>query len=314
MESQREINRTFYFSNGYFALEEDGPEFNFTVSDTFDGGVNTNLHGEEVSLSIPYYNEMFRKNLDKPTSPDFEEQDFYYVKYSNQSVKNHVVEDIIHFHVKQVHNASSVHDCIKVSQDLYDVISDWQSFQYGWAFDNTEQCYDLYLKMLPYCYYNKIDCFAAVFNTINMISIFSDVFRILFFVFILVLVLIVVMHNRRIMKKEQYRLGVYKSLGYNNLYLTLAILFINIITTVAIFGISVLFSWGIGEGANFLIQFGFYTWSKNVIYYAIRMLTFSVLNVGLFSLMVLGIMIVSTFIPLLLIRKIKPSKIIRNAE
>ena len=312
--SQGGINRICYFQKGYCTLVENGPEIELTSTDSYEGVVKKELTGNEISMSVAFYNEIYGKNIANPTDPAFEEKDLYYYRYSNETVQNPVVCQVYHFRVSELHKGTSAHDFIHVSQEMYDDIVNWMVFQYGWVFDDVQQCYDMYRKLTPYGFYNCVTCFEAVYNTINIISIFSDVFNILFFVFIAVLVLIVVMHNRRIIKKEQYRFGVYKSLGYNNLYLTIAIILINVLTSVAIFGISLLFSWGIGEIANYLIQYGFYRWSQNIVYYSIRMLTFSVLYVGLASLLVLGIMLLSSFIPLLAIRKIKPSKIIRNAE
>lgn len=312
--SQADINLVSYLSKGYITFVEGGPEFENTLADSLDIVVKKELSDNNVSLSVPFYNEMFGKNIVNPTDPAFEEKDFYFYRYSNETVLNPVVRKVYKFHVSKLHKSSAPHDFMHISRDMYEDVVHWTVFQYGWVFDNVEQCYDIYKKLAPYGFYNCVTCFEAVYNTINIISIFSDVFNILFFVFMGVLVLIVVMHNRRIIKREQYRLGVYKSLGYNNLYLTMAIILINVLTSFVIFGISLLFSWGIGEIANYLIQYGFYRWSQNVIYYSIRMLTFSVLYVGLASLLVLGIMLISSFIPLLAIRKIKPSKIIRNAE
>ena len=299
---------------GHFALEENGAEYYPSFTDTSDGGVSDSLTENNISMGIRFYNEMFGKNLDKPTSLDFEEKDIYYYKYKDDSVINRVVDKVYKFHIEKVHNQSGDHDCIKVSQQMYDEIINWQVFQYGWVFDNVEQCYDIYKNLIKYGFYNKVTCFDAVYSTIDIILIVRDVFNVLYFVFIGILSLLVIMHNRRILKSEQYRLGVYKSLGYNNVYLTLVVVLINILTCLAIFGLSLLFSWGVGEAANFLIQFGFYKWSQNLIYYSIRMLSFSVLNVGLFSLLILGIMLIATVIPLFAIRKIKPSNIIRNAE
>ena len=313
-QAQSKIDIIFYLNKGYIAKEEGGPEFTPFDSETLDCVVKKELTGNDVSMSIPYYNDMFGTNLTSPDSPEFEERDFYFYKYSTESELNKVVEKVYKFHISEVHKQTNKHDYMYVSPEMYDETVHWVFYQYGWVFDNTEQCYDIYKNLTRYGFYNCVTCFDAVYNTINIISIFSDVFNILFFVFIAILFLIVIMHNRRIIKREQYRFGVYKSLGYNNLYLTLAVLLINILISIVIFGVALLFSWGIGEIANYLIQFGFYKWSQNMIYYSIRMLSFSILYVGLFSILVLGIMIVTSFIPLLLIRKIKPSKIIRNAE
>ena len=210
--SQADINLVSYLSKGYITFVEGGPEFENTLADSLDIVVKKELSDNNVSLSVPFYNEMFGKNIVNPTDPAFEEKDFYFYRYSNETVLNPVVRKVYKFHVSELHKASAPHDFMHISRDMYEDVVNWTDFQYGWVFDNVEQCYDIYKKLAPYGFYNCVTCFEAVYNTINIISIFSDVFNILFFVFMGVLVLIVVMHNRRIIKREQYRLG--KSLEF----------------------------------------------------------------------------------------------------
>ena len=122
------------------------------------------------------------------------------------------------------------------------------------------------------------------------------------------------MHNLRTIKKEQYRFGVYKSLGYSSLYLTIVILVTNVLMLLAIFALSSVFSYGTSFLANYLLQAGFAKYHSNRIFFKITLLSFNFKYTALYNLLTLGIMFVSSFVPLLVIRKIKPSKIIRNAE
>ena len=199
---------------------------------------------------------------------------------------------------------------LKTSQEL----RTWHLFQFGWAYDNPADCYKIYTGLLPYYFYNSVNCFKAVYNTIDAITVFSQVFSALLYILLGVLAIVIILHNVRIIRKEQYRLGVYKSLGYSNLYLTIVILLTNLIMMVAIFAISSAFSYGASLLANYCLQYGFFKYSSNRVYFLITLLIFEFKFVAIFNAITLGLMLVSSFVPLLIIRRIKPSKIIRNAE
>ena len=204
------------------------------------------------------------------------------------------------------HFFTSKDNCIEIRR--------WNLFQYGWTYSDPADCYEIYTKLSPYYFYNSIDCFKAVYNTIDAVTVFAQVFNSLLYILLGVLAGVIVLHTVRVIKKEQYRLGVYKSLGYSNLYLTVVIIVTNLVMMLAIFALSTAFSYGASILANYFLQYGFYKYSSNRIYFQITLLIFHFKYSVVFNAITLGLMLVSSFVPLLVIRKIKPSKIIRNAE
>ena len=308
-----EISPVRYMHKCAYSLEGDDKEYKFS-SEQYSMYPSKKLYNKEATMEINLYNEIFGTNCTSPTSSDFKERDMTIHKYSYVSRTEDIHMDQITVHITGIYVAKESWNKLTISQELFNKTVDWDFFQYGWVFDEPHQCYDLYQKLSPYYFYNHVACFDAVYTTIGIITIFSEIFSILLYLFIACLFLIIIMHNLRVVRNETYRFGVLKSLGYSNLYLAITVTFMNILSVVLIFGLSTVFSWGLGVLANRLIQFGFAKFMNNIIYYSITMLTYDIKYTLIYSLVVLGIMMVTLFVPLLAIRKIKPSKIIRNAE
>lgn len=304
-----------YLMNCYYSLSENGPLFeieNEKKDKCFYG--DDDLVGSEAMMNIAYYNETFNVNLTSPKDPNFEEKEIYITKYDNESYEGTRAIKTVKFQITKVYTAAYQGDCFRVSNELRRELRDWDTYVYGYAFDNVPQCYDLYQKLHPYMFYNYVTCFQAVFDTINIIAIFSEIFSIVLIGLIAILILIITMHNLRIIKRESYRFGVLKSMGYSSLYLAITLFIIDAITMLAIFGLSTIFSWAAGLGANRLIQLGFVQFAKSTVYLHITMVSFKFLMVLAFNGIVLLMMALTSFIPFLAIKRIKPSKIIRNAE
>ena len=292
-----------------YPYEADVPSSGYNVS----YNKNAEIKDNEVLMNISTYNMYFNTQFTTVDDPGFEEH--------TMTVYNYSYDDVLREHVKHTMTLkivglmkaggnSHMYATVETCQEL----RSWNLFQYGWAYDDPADCYTIYTGLLPYYFYNSVNCFKAVYNTIDAITVFARVFRALLYILLGVLALVIILHNMRIIKKEQYRLGVYKSLGYSNLYLTIVIVLTNLIMMLAIFAISTAFSYGASLLANYFLQYGFYKYSSNRVYFLITLLIFEFKFVAIFNAITLGLMLVSSFVPLLIIRKIKPSKIIRNAE
>ena len=168
--------------------------------------------------------------------------------------------------------------------------------------------------MVPQFYYTPLNAIGSVFNTINVNNIFNGIFQGIFVLLIDVEVLIVVMHSLKTMKKEQYRMGVYKSLGYSNIYLTLSMLLANVIMMAIITVFAVGVSLGISGLANYLIQNGFYFYTKHLIYYDLTIVSFRIDLVLIQCAITFGLLLLATFIPFIKIKKTKVNNIIKEAE
>ena len=296
-------NSTYFFNDDNVELELNREYYVYRSSA---------LHNDEAFINIDNYNAWFGTNITTEDDPSF--QDFYI------TIRNYGLDDTykenpkheIKLHVIGLRKMSSGNFYVAYENAMK--IKDWNLYQYGWTYTNVQECYNIYEKLTPHYFFNPIECFAAVYKTINIVSIFAEVFSVLMFVLLGILAVVIIMHNLRTIKKEQYRFGVYKSLGYSSLYLTIVILVTNVLMLLAIFALSSVFSYGTSFLANYLLQAGFAKYHSNRIFFKITLLSFNFKYTALYNLLTLGIMFVSSFVPLLVIRKIKPSKIIRNAE
>ena len=272
------------------------------------------LEGDNVIMNSVIYNKLFGKNCINKDSPEFEEKTIYIHNFGYDQSTDKRAKYVVKAVITDIADLGKDRIVFQASIEKRKEIARFNEVAYGYVFDDVHQAYSVFETMKPYFFYNTMKSFDAVFNTINIITIFSEVFRVLMFVLLGVLTLIIILHNLKTIKKEQYRLGVYKSLGYTNPYLTIAILMSNLIMIGAIFIFSIGFTYGMSFLVNYLLQAGFYHYTNNTIYFYITLLMFRFDYSVYFNLIALGLTIVSSFIPLLAIRRIKPNKIIKNAE
>ena len=299
-----------YLGNSTYMINNSGNEE--TIYRGYYSRYNKELTGNDAEIDMKMYNTLFKKNITYIEDPTFEPFDITFKNYGLEDLYHENPKHEVTLHVKALTNMTSGH--FNVAKEVFEEMKTWNMFQYAWAYSEVTECYQIYEDMTPYCFFNPIECFAAVYNTINIVGIFAQVFGVLLYVLLGILGVVLIMHNFRVIKKEQYRFGVYKSLGYSNLYLTIVIFVTNMIMFLAIFALSTAFSFGGSFVANALLQMGFARYHSNKIFYKITLLTFNFKYTLYYNLATLGIMLVSSFIPLLIIRKIKPSQIIRNAE
>ena len=300
-----------YFGNSTFMVDEDDEEQE--LKSWWHIYAREELTGNNMYVQIETYNQMFGTNYTTADVASFKPHDITIRNYSrDDEYKTKPIRELT-FHIEGLINSGKGRE-FYVCRDMYPVLSELFLYQYGWTYTEPTDCFTIYQKMTRHSMYNPLECFTAVFNTIQIVEIFSQVFSILLYILLAVMLISIIMHNIRLIRKEQYRLGVYKSLGYSNLYLTVTILVTNLVMWLAIFGISLLFSFGTSFLFNYFLQLGFAKYTSNAIFYKITMLVFRFDYTVQFILVALGEMFISSFVPLLAIRNIKPNKIIRNAE
>ena len=303
-----------YFLNTTYSVQQGGAQKSFDKEMPI-GYVFDNLSGHDVIMDISEYNKAFGTNLESVNDPRFEEKDIYVTKYSNAEYESQTAVETIQLHVKELFDFEKNELAIfLISEELHQEIMDWDIFTYGWAFDDPTQCFDLYQKTYAKCFYNPVDCFKVIYDTVNIIALFGDIFNIILGALLIILTLIIIMHNFRIIRNETYRFGVLKSMGYQSRYLASILLLIDLFSVGLIFAFSILAGWGTTLGANKLIQLGFANYAHSQAYLSITMVSFNIIHVLIFSSILLGLLLVTSFIPFLVIRRIKPSKIIRAAE
>ena len=131
---------------------------------------------------------------------------------------------------------------------------------------------------------------------------------------LVVLFVIVVFSGVKVIKKEEYRIGVYKSLGYGNKQISLSFVWYMILVVVSIFIVSTLMSLALSFIANAIMKNAFAFYMKTAIYNYIDLIKFRFVHVLYFNAFVFAFTSMSIFITIISIRKIKPNNIIRRAD
>lgn len=272
------------------------------------------LSGNSALMNIVEYNKYFGKNLKNSLDPNFEPEEIILSRKNPEKPEKNEKLESIPLHIIGVFETESMGRILLTSNEMKTAHIGWNVFQYGWMFDEVSQCYELYQNTYEHYYFNKVVCFDVIFKTIGIINVFSDVFGIIIFGLLIILGLVITMGNLKIIKTETYRIGVLKSMGYSSLFLAISILMVDVASALFVLAFSSLFGFLFSLGANKLIQTGFVTFSKNNVYNYITMVSLNYLHILLYSLAVLLIVILTSFIPFLIVKRIKPSRIIRNAE
>ena len=313
-EEYKKYVRHAFFGYSFVALTEVAtPSEMQAVAATNWASLKDDYVGDDIAMSAELYNAIFGTEVKDKTSPDFSEKTIYLHNFSygqdTSDPAKYVVKVIVKDICKPIYGES-----IWVSSTKLAELLQFTEIVYGYAFDNVKESYKVFKALHPYFFYSSLYTFDAVFNAINVITIFERIFLSIFVVLLAVLTLILLIHSLKTMKREKYRFGVYKSLGYSTAYLNISVLVANLIMMGIIFVFSVGLSIGLSFLVNYLLQGGFYHYTQNSLYYMIRLLTFRFDFAAYFNLITLGIVLVSTLIPLLKIRKIKPNNIIKDAD
>ena len=283
------------FSNSYYFLESD------MVTDN------------NVMMNVKNYNALFGTKVEDKNSQDFSEKTLYIYNFGFEQDTSQEARHTSVIHIIDVFETSN-NTTFLASKELVREFTDYTMFAYGYHFDKVLDSYKVYEALHDRLFYSIQDTYEAVFNAIDVINIFSRIFLSIFTALLAILVLILVTHSLRMMKREKYRFGVYKSLGYSNKYLGASVAVANLFTMLFIFVASFLISYALSFIANYLLQVGFFNYYRNKLYRLIRLLIFRFDYALYFNLITFGIFIFTTLIPLLKIRKVKPNNIIRNAE
>ena len=271
------------------------------------------LEGHDVMMNVKAYNALFGTKVEDKTSTDFSEKTIYIYNFGIEQDTTQEARHKSEIHIVDVYKTTNDITFL-ATKELVRELTEYTDFAFGYHFDDVLDSYKVYKGIHEKLYYSHQHVFEAVFNAIEVINIFSRIFASIFSALLAILVLILVTHCLRMMKREKYRFGVYKSLGYSNKYLGASVAVANLFTMVFIFVASFIISYALSFLTNYLLQVGFFNYYHNELYHLIRLLIFRFDYALYFNLITLGIFIFSTLIPLLKIRKLKPNNIIRGAE
>ena len=264
-------------------------------------------------MNVDLYNEMFGKNVTVDDLTDFEEKEIVLSNYAIEQDSRE--EPLTSLRIKIVDVATDVYGHFgAVDRTSYEKLADDAVFVYSLVFDNIEQAFLINETAENNYFYTTLNSFLAIFNICDIIEIFSSVF--VFFVIALIFIefVMIISHNLRTIKKNQYRIGVYKGLGCPSSVFGWACLFNTIFLVVLTFITSVVFVAISSNLINSILIENFQEYIKSKVVADFVFVGFSVPNLLIYMLLVLVVGGVSMFAPILKLRKLKPNLIINKAD
>lgn len=268
--------------------------------------VDESLKKGEILLSDSTYQNIYKKSSALDNSLIFEMFDF-----------NQVSSDI-----PMYYKTFTVKGKIPVATNASFVMNkeDFKEFcrifytPFAFSFEDVINSYQINNQIVGRYYYSNMQAFESVFQLINIIKIFSEVFLFIAILLMALVALVIISHSLRIIKKNQYRLGVYKSLGYSTAALANSTIINSMFLVLSLVVFSTLFMLGLSNVMNMLLTSSFSTFIGNDIYLSLTLVEFSFPTLAIYLGAVLVLALASTFIPVISIRKIKPNIIINKAD
>ena len=303
-----------FTGNSFWTTKENAETKDYKrFSNSYSFIENEYVTGHDVWMNVKDYNALFGTNVEDRNSEEFEEKTLYLYNFGMEQDTSETPRRSCVIHIKDVYETFNTITFL-ASKELVRELTEYTMFAFGYHFDNVLDSYKVYEALHERLFFSQQHTYEAVFNMIDVVNIFSRIFLSIFSALLAILVLILVTHSLRMMKREKYRFGVYKSLGYSNKYLNASVAVANLFTMIFIFVASFIISFTLSFLVNSILQFGFYNYYKIELYQLIRLLIFRWDYALYFNLITLFIFSITTLIPLLKIRKIKPNNIIKDSE
>ena len=206
-------------------------------------------------------------------------------------------------------------DCIGyLNSKDFEPLVETSIFRFGLVLTDMSLIYKMSKIAVDNYYYSKISAFSMLFSIFDSITLFNNMFLYVVLIILGVLLIVISSHNLRIMRKNNYRIGVYRGLGYSNKNIVLAALINLLILTVALGLFSLVLTLVFDKLVNLILVTTFYERIKNSFILEFTLIKFSSSSFALFNGIIFAISFISMIAPAIYIRFLKPNKILHKAD
>lgn len=206
-------------------------------------------------------------------------------------------------------------ECFKLSFDNYYNIVTNEIFTYGIVFQTNNNENALFYDFLTSRSWTiKISMLNFIYSTVEMYSVFKDVFKYVGYLLTIAIFLIIILNANTLIRHNSYEIGLMKAFGAKTKEIVFIFATLMAITSLSVCVVLFFMSQGVVSFSNNLILKGILAYLNSS---TITKLSFNALifNKNYFILNVLIISIstiISVIVPILSIRNIKPLKIIKT--
>lgn len=279
---------------------------NFYSQARCTGYFQDDLKEDEVLISYAFYNELFGTYLNENNDSSFTPVP---IKIQLFDLDNNCFFDK-EFTVTGLYKQRHLTDTFRLSDKYYMEIADVNLVPWAMEIFTQGNLYDLWDELMDN------DCSEMhreprlIFRTIQLLSVFYEVFAYISMVVILAIFLIIILNASTIIRQNVYEIGVMKALGAKTSELVVIFTLQMVITCLGVclllYSCSNIFM----NFANKLLCSGISAYVVtdvlyNVIVFSPKFFIINIVSVSVFT-------IFSIMVPILAIRKIKPLKIIKT--
>ncbi len=295
-------NSTFEYNNKEYKYIE-----SYFSNDIMDE--NLTLNDNEVYMNYDTYNKLFGTTYTKNNFNLFtpHEVKFSYYNCCDENKSNKKAEITLKF--MGLHNGYTL-----FADNIFQEIQPIQMFTFGLYFDNGSQT-EIFINTADQNGFLPNSTIASSIATMaRVVKVFSKLFSFIFIILCACILAILIQFSVKNVKDKIKEIGVIKALGGRGKDLMFIFgfqtLVVGVLMTLLFVGLSFLFV----NFSNSILAFSLVRLAKNSLVLNLSFLSVKWQYLLLDCLLAFGIIVVSFIIPMLLLRAIKPTKVIKANE
>ena len=274
------------------------------------------LDSKSLIMNINVYNRLFNTSLIDENDTNFEEKEIVFLNYEIDKDTRENPSTVLNLKVVGVTKDFGDNTaCLGyLDEESYNKFCLDALYNFALAFDKVDQTFMLNNTAKENYFYTTLTAFSSIFQVCEIINVFSDIFIFIVIALMAVALIIIISHNIRTVKKNQYRIGVYKSMGCPSKVFVLSCFVDTAILVATTFISSMLCVLILNKYVNQILIASFSKLIDANIIANFTFVSFSITNLLIYVLVVLVVSIVSLLAPVLYLRKLKPNLILNRAE
>ena len=278
-------------------------------------GAMEEFNDNEIYINYVVYNEWFGTNISPGNMEEFEQKKVVFKSYDVARTYDDNPLYVKEYTIIGVIEYSGTFSLL--TDNEFKSIREYDVFTFGLYFDIPKNCSNFYSELEDTVFYLGSEEYNAIYQIVNIVDIFKSNFELVSLVLCVAVVLLLISFNVSNIKSNKYEIGVLRALGIKTNDMITIISIHNLLTIVFVVCISIFGLIGITDIANSILLSSFKSGmdsSALMILNNIQILSLSSSVLIIDSLIIIVLTALSSLIPIILLSKMKPIKIIKAKE
>lgn len=273
------------------------------------------FENNEIYLSLEKYNEIFGTELTEDTLDEFQERTVIFKSYSAYRELDET--PLYTKEYKVIGLSGQVGTFSLLTDEEFAFVRQYDVYAFGLYFDSPQNCNNFYTALKESDFYLGSQEFDAIYQIVDIVEVFKEYFSLVTTILWIAGIILLLSFCLNNIKNNKYQIGVLRAMGAKSssiigmfaLHSLIAGVIITMLTTVGLFTLTGTANTIILEGFKSNIRSSALSLLEGV---EILQLTGKILltNIGV----VIAMLFVASIVPLVLINRIKPIKIIKSKD